>query len=66
MKKISVYLPENYFPARVLYGHLLEKYEEIDFPGGIETARECIEAIEKTLLTLLLWIRGLKIRLSVL
>lgn len=47
MKKISIYLVEDYFLARISYRYALEKFEEIELIGDFESANECICAMEK-------------------
>lgn len=45
MKKISVYMVEDYLLTRVSYKYSLKKYEEVELIGDFETAQECIDAM---------------------
>lgn len=47
MKKISIYLVEDYFLARISYKYALEKFQELELIGDFEGANECICAMEK-------------------
>jgi DNA-binding NarL/FixJ family response regulator len=58
-KKISVYIVEDYLLTRVTYKQAMKDYPEIDIKGDFETAEECIDALEKQLVDVILMDLGL-------
>lgn len=60
MKKISVYLVEDYFLSRASYKYSLAKFEEIELIGDFESAEECIEAMKENQADVVLMDLGLE------
>lgn len=60
MKKITVYLVEDYFLARISYRYALEKFEEIELLGDFESAEECIDAMKNKAADVVLMDLGLE------
>ncbi len=48
MKKIKIYVVEDYFLTRMSYRRTLGKTADFDLMGEFETAEECLEAFEKS------------------
>ena len=46
-KKISIYIVEDYMLARITFEQALECYEELDVKGAFESGEDCIAALEK-------------------
>ena len=47
MKKIKIYIVEDYFLTRVSYRHTLGKTEDFELLGDFESAEECLEAMKE-------------------
>ena len=58
-KKISVYIVEDYMLTRVTYKESFKDYTDISIEGDFETAEECIEALEKQSVDVILMDLGL-------
>lgn len=46
-KKISIYIVEDYLLARVTCKKALEQFKDLEIKNDFETAEECIDALEK-------------------
>ena len=46
-KKVSIYIVEDYLLARITCRKALEQFEDLEIKNDFETAEECIEALEK-------------------
>ena len=58
-ERISVYIVEDYLLTRVTYKQAIKNYPEISIRGDFETAEECIEALEKQPVDIILMDLGL-------
>lgn len=58
-KKIKIYIVEDYFLARITFEQTLKQYDDIDVVGSFETAEECIEALAKKQVDVILMDIGL-------
>lgn len=47
MKKIKIYVVEDYFLVRLSYRHTLGKINDFELAGEFETAEDCLKAMEK-------------------
>ena len=47
MKKVSIYIVEDYLLARVTGKKALEQFADLEIKNDFETAEECIDALEK-------------------
>lgn len=45
--KITVYIVEDYMLARITFEQSLRQFEDIDIKGSFESAEDCINALEK-------------------
>lgn len=59
MNKISMYVVEDYFLTRASYRHILGNTEDFDLVGDFETAEECLEAMAKKPVDIILMDLGL-------
>ena len=46
-KKVSIYIVEDYLLARITCWKALEQFNDLEIKNDFETAEECIEALEK-------------------
>ena len=58
-KKVSIYIVEDYLLARVTFRKALEQFNDLEIKNDFETAEECIEALEKNPVDLILMDIGL-------
>ena len=58
-KKVSIYIVEDYLLARVTCRKALEQFEDLEIKNDFETAEECIEALEKNPVDVILMDIGL-------
>ena len=58
-KKISIYIVEDYLLARVTCRKALEQFNDLEIKNDFETAEECIEALEKNPVDVILMDIGL-------
>ena len=58
-KKVSLYIVEDYLLARITCRKALEQFEDLEIKNDFETAEECIEALEKTPVDVILMDIGL-------
>ena len=58
-KKISVFIVEDYLLARVTCKKALEQFTDLDIKNDFETAEDCIEALEKESVDVILMDIGL-------
>ena len=58
-KKVSIYIVEDYLLARITCRKALEQFEDLEIKNDFETAEECIEALEKNLVDVILMDIGL-------
>ena len=58
-KKISVFIVEDYLLTRITYKKAFKDYENINIIGDFETAEECINALEKQTVDVILMDLGL-------
>ena len=59
MKKISIYIVEDYSLFRLSYKKFLSEYEDIEVLEDFESAEECLEALEKEKVDVILMDIGL-------
>lgn len=45
--KISIYIVEDYMLARITFEKALKKYDDIEIKGSFESGEDCLEALEK-------------------
>ena len=58
-KKVSIYIVEDYLLARITCRKALEQFEDLEIKNDFETAEECIEALEKNPVDVILMDIGL-------
>ena len=58
-KKVSIYIVEDYLLARITCRKALEQFNDIEIKNDFETAEECIEALEKNPVDVILMDIGL-------
>ena len=58
-KKVSIYIVEDYLLARITCRKALEQIEDLEIKNDFETAEECIEALEKNPVDVILMDIGL-------
>ena len=58
-KKVSIYIVEDYLLARITCRKALEQFNDLDIKNDFETAEECIEALEKNPVDVILMDIGL-------
>lgn len=58
-KKVSIYIVEDYLLARITCRKALEQFNDLEIKNDFETAEECIEALEKNPVDLILMDIGL-------
>ena len=58
-KKVSIYIVEDYLLARVTCRKALEQFTDLEIKNDFETAEECIEALEKNPVDVILMDIGL-------
>ena len=58
-KKVSIYIVEDYLLARITCRKALEQFEDLEIKNDFETAEECIEALEKEPIDVILMDIGL-------
>ena len=58
-KNISVYIVEDYLLTRVTYKKAFQHYQDINIIGDFETAEECLDALEKQSVDVILMDLGL-------
>ena len=58
-KKVSIYIVEDYLLARITCRKALEQFSDLEIKNDFETAEECIEALEKTPVDVILMDIGL-------
>ena len=58
-KKVSIYIVEDYLLARVTCRKALEQFNDLEIKNDFETAEECIEALEKEPIDVILMDIGL-------
>ena len=58
-KKVSIYIVEDYLLARITCRKGLEQFKDLEIKNDFETAEECIEALEKTPVDVILMDIGL-------
>lgn len=58
-KKVSIYIVEDYLLARVTCRKALEQFNDLEIKNDFETAEECIEALEKNPVDVILMDIGL-------
>ena len=58
-KIVSMYIVEDYLLARVTCKKALEQFSDLDIKNDFETAEECLEALEKVPVDVILMDIGL-------
>lgn len=58
-KKVSIYIVEDYLLARITCRKALEQFNDLEIKNDFETAEECIEALEKNPVDVILMDIGL-------
>ena len=58
-KKISIYIVEDYLLARITCRKALEQFQDLEIKNDFETAEECIKALEKNPVDVILMDIGL-------
>ena len=58
-KKVSIYIVEDYLLARITCRKALEQFNDLEIKNDFETAEECIEALEKEPIDVILMDIGL-------
>lgn len=58
-KKVSIYIVEDYLLARITCRKALEQFNDLEIKNDFETAEECIEALEKNPVDVILMDLGL-------
>ena len=58
-KKVSIYIVEDYLLARITCRKALEQFKDLEIKNDFETAEECIEALEKNPVDVILMDIGL-------
>ena len=58
-KKVSIYIVEDYLLARITCRKALEQFKDLEIKNDFETAEECIEALEKEPIDVILMDIGL-------
>ena len=58
-KRVSIYIVEDYLLARITCRKALEQFEDLEIKNDFETAEECIEALEKNPVDVILMDIGL-------
>ena len=58
-KKVSIYIVEDYLLARITCRKALEQFNDLEIKNDFETAEECIEALEKNHVDVILMDIGL-------
>ena len=58
-KKVSIYIVEDYLLARITCRKALEQFNDLEIKNDFETAEECIEALEKNSVDVILMDIGL-------
>lgn len=57
--KISAYIVEDYMLARITFEQALNQYDDIEIKGSFESGEDCIEALEKELVDIVVMDIGL-------
>ena len=58
-KTVSIYIVEDYLLARITCRKALEQFNDLEIKNDFETAEECIEALEKNPVDVILMDIGL-------